>query len=135
MIFSVFLGGVTPVEATELTSLAIGADYEMRFTPQWGAASFVTVVWGDHPRRGQLAVGAVYRPVPQLRLSTWPGVELVETTKADGSNDHKGYLLLSFGASYGFLYKGVSLSPMLYADFFGETETNVTFGLAIGSGF
>ena len=80
-------------------------------------------------------MGAVYRPVPPLRLSTWPGVELVETTKADGSNDHKGYLLLSFGASYGFLYKGVSLSPMLYADFFGKTDTNLTFGLAIGSGF
>lgn len=133
--FSVFVGGVVPLEESSLTSFSVGADYELRFTPRWGAAALVIVTVGDHPRVGQIALGGTYRPTPKLRLSAWPGIEFVDIPKSDGSTERKAFGLVNVGASYGFKNRGVTIAPMLYFDFFGKTDTNLTFGIAIGSGF
>jgi len=133
--FSVFVGGVTPLEESSLTSFSVGTDYELRFTPQWGAAALVVVTVGDHPRVGQIAVGGTYRPIPRLRLSAWPGIEFVDVPQADGSTEREVFGLVNVGASYAFKNRGVTIAPMLYVDLLGETDINLTYGLAIGSGF
>ena len=53
--------------------------------------------------------------------------------------DKKGkgsvYFVFRVAASYDIEFGRFSVSPIVYVDFVGETETNVTYGLSLGWGF
>ena len=53
--------------------------------------------------------------------------------------DKKGkgsvYFVFRVAASFDIEFGRFSVSPIVYVDFVGETETNVTYGLSLGWGF
>jgi len=132
---AVVVAGMTPLSETSETSFALGADYEYRFNERWGAGSGADFTFGDHERTALFMAAATYRPVHALRLGTGPGFELVEKDKEGGGTKNKAYFVWGIGVAYEFHFGSLSLSPTVILDFVGETKTNLTYGVAIGTGF
>lgn len=133
--FAVVVGGMTPLSETSETSFALGADYERRVNELWGVGVGVDLTFGDHKRTALIAVAPSYRPVPPLRLSTGPGIELVDTDDGSGGTKTKAYFLWEVGAFYEFHVGPLAVGPNVILDFVGETKTNLTYGVAVGVGF
>lgn len=131
----VLVGGMTPLSETSETSFALGADYEYRFNERWGAGAGVDFTFGDHKRAAVVAGAVTYRLTPALRVGTGPGFEVVEKDKPGGGTKSKAYFVWGFLASYEFHLGSLSLAPTLYLDFVGETKTNLTYGITVGTGF
>jgi hypothetical protein len=132
---AVVVGGMTPLSETSETSWALGADYERRFNPTWGAAVGVDFTFGDHKRAAIVAGGVTFRPIPDLKLGTGPGFEVVEKDTESGGTKNKLYFIWGFAFGYEFHVGSLSIGPILYLDFVGETKTNLTYGIAVGTGF
>ena len=132
---AVLVGAMTPVSETSQTSFAVGADYEYRFNERWGTGLGADFTFGDHKRAALIATGVTYRPIPALRLGTGPGMENVEKDKPEGGTTSSWYFLWGFSAAYEFHVGSFSVAPTLYLDFVGETKTNLTYGVGIGTGF
>jgi hypothetical protein len=131
----VLVGGMTPLSETSETSWALGAEYEYRFNELWGTGLGMDFTFGDHKRTALLATGVSYRVTPAFKVATGPGVEWVEKDKSDGGTKTTPYFLWGFMFAYDFHVGSLTLSPTLYLDFVGETKTNLTYGIAIGTGF
>jgi len=131
----VLVGGMTPLTEASETSFALGAEYEYRFNELWGTGLGVDFTFGDHKRTALIATGVSYRPIPALKIGTGPGLEMVEKDKLGGGAETKPYFLWGFAAAYEFHLGSLSLAPTLYLDLVGETKTNLTYGIAIGTGF
>ncbi len=131
----VLVGGMTPLSETSETSFALGAEYEYRFSEKWGTGLGVDFTFGDHKRTALVATGVSYRLTPSFKVGTGPGLELVEKDKAGGGTETKPYFLWGFMFAYDLHVGSFSLTPTVYLDFVGETKTNLTYGLAIGTGF
>jgi predicted porin len=131
----VLVGGMTPLSETSETSWAIGAEYEYRFNEKWGTGLGVDFTFGDHKRTALVATGVSYRLTPAFKVGTGPGLEMVEKDTSGGGTETKPYFLWGFAAAYEFHVGSFSLTPTVYLDFVGETKTNLTYGLAIGTGF
>ena len=132
---AVTAGGMTPLSDADVTSWALGLDYERRFSASWGASAGAEYIIGDHSRTGLFGAGVTYRPVEPLRLSTGPGFEVVEKDKAGGGTKSKLYFLWGFGAYYGWHFGRWTVGPQVYLDFVGETKTNLTYQVSVGLGF
>jgi len=132
---AILAGAMTPLSETSQTSFALGADYEYRFNERWGTGVGIDFTFGDHKRAALIATGVAYRPVPALRLGTGPGLEVVEKDKPEGGTKSTPYFLWGLSAAYEFHVGRLSVSPTLYLDFVGETKTNLTYGIAVGTGF
>ena len=128
-------GGMTPLTETSETSWAFGADYTYRFDEQWGAGIGVDLTFGDHKRAALLAGGAHYTLPFGLKLGTGPGMEIVEKDKPDGGTKNSSYFVWWIGAAYEFHVGSLSIGPILFLDFVGETKTNLTYGVTVGTGF
>ncbi len=90
---------------------------------------------GDHKRTALFAAGVSFRLTPALRLSTGPGFELVETDKSSGRAKNKAYFLWGISAFYEFHVGSLAIGPNVIVDFVGETKTNITYGIAVGTSF
>ncbi len=128
-------GGMTPVSATSATSFALGADYERRLNPVWGVGLGADFTFGDHKRTALFAAGATFRPTPAFRLATGPGFELVDKDKSDGHTVKKAYFVWFVSAYYEFHVGSLAVGPLVILDFVGETKTNITYGISVGTGF
>ena len=131
----VLVGGMTPLAETSETSWALGAEYEYRFNELWGTGLGVDFTFGDHKRTALVATGVSYRVTPAFKVATGPGLEWVEKDKPGGGTKTTPYFLWGFLFAYDFHVGSVTLSPTVYLDFVGETKTNLTYGIAIGTGF
>ncbi len=131
----VLVGGMTPLSETSETSFALGAEYAYRFNELWGAGLGADFTFGDHKRTALLATGVSYRPAPAFKVGTGPGLEMVEKDTSGGGTETKPYFLWGFMFAYDFHVGSLTLSPTLYLDFVGETKTNLTYGIAVGTGF
>ncbi len=131
----VLVGGMTPLKETSQTSWALGAEYEYRFNERWGTGLGVDFTFGDHKRTALFATGVTYRLTPALKVMTGPGFEVVEKDKPEGGTKSKAYFLWGFGVAYEFHAGSLSLVPTVFLDFVGETKTNLTYGIAVGTGF
>jgi hypothetical protein len=131
---AVVVGGMTPLSETSQTSFALGADYERRLTPLWGVGVGADFTFGDHQRTALFAAAVGFRPTPALRLSTGPGFELVEQDQSSGTK-YKAYFIYGFAAFYEFHLGPLAIGPNVILDFVGETKTNLTYGVAVGTGF
>jgi len=132
---AVVVGGMTPLSETSETSIALGADYERRFSPLWGAGVGVDFTIGDHKRTVLFGAAVSFRPIPALRLSTGPAAELVETDQVSGGTKKTAYFVWSIGAFYEFHVGSLAIGPNVILDFVGETKTNLSYGIAVGAGF
>ena len=101
------VGGMTPLSETSETSWALGVDYGYNFNEQWGAGIGADFTIGDHKRAALFAGGISYSLLGGLKL----------------------------GAAYEFHVGSLSIGPIVFLDFVGETKTNLTFGLTVGTGF
>ncbi len=59
----------------------------------------------------------------------------MEKDKEGGGTKSSAFFVWSVGASYEFHVGPLSLTPTAYLDFVGETKTNLTYVLAVGTGF
>ena len=121
---------------------AIGVAYERRLTELLGIEGLAEFGIGDAKRTGLFAFGGTVRPFTLLpdsrardllapvKLATGPGFEIVE--KKGETTVHFVY---GVGAGYEIHIGGFTLTPSLYADFVGETKTNLTYGIYLGWGF
>ncbi len=75
------------------------------------------------------------RPTPALRLGTGPGFELLETDESSGGTKNKAYFIWGLTAFYEFHVGSLAIGPNFILDFVGETKTNITYGIAVGTGF
>ena len=132
---AVSVGGMTPLSETAQTSFAVGADYELRLDPTWGMGLGADFTFGDHKRTALFGAGATWRPTSAFRLLTGPGLELVEKDKEGGGTKTTAFFVWGFGAAYEVHVGRLSLTPTVYLDFVGETKTNLTYVIAIGTGF
>lgn len=132
---AVVVGGMTPLSETSETSLALGADYTYSFDEHWGAGIGADLTFGDHKRAALFAGGAHYTLPIGLKLGTGPGMEIVEKDKPDGGTKNSSYFVWWVGAAYEFHVGSLSIGPILFLDFVGETKTNLTYGVTIGTGF
>ena len=130
---AVFVGGMSPVGNSKVTSLALGLNYERRLNETFGLEVLADFTVGSHERAALFMTGVTYRPFREygLRLMTGPGFEIAE---------HDGHpLKVSFvygvGAAWEFHLGKVSIVPAMHADFMGDSKTNITFGISIGTGF
>jgi hypothetical protein len=131
----VLVGGMTPLSETSETSFALGAEYEYRFNEKWGAGLGVDFTFGDHKRAALVASGVTYRLTPDFKVITGPGVEVVDKDQPEGGTKSTVYFVWGFGAAYDFHVGSITLTPTVFLDFVGETKTNLTYGIAIGTGF
>lgn len=131
----VIAGGMTPLSETSETSFALGADYEYRINERWGTGAGVDFTIGDHKRAAVLGTAITYRLTPAFRLGTGPGFEVVEKDKSGGGTKSKVYFVWGILSSYEFHVGSMSVAPAVYLDFVGETKTNLTYGITIGTGF
>lgn len=131
----VLVGAMTPLSETSATSFALGAEYEYRFSQLFGTGLTTDFTLGDRKRTALVATGVTYRLTPDLKVMTGPGFEVVDQDQPDGATTSKVYFVWGFGAAYEFHVGSVSLTPMVLLDFVGETKTNLTYGIAIGTGF
>ena len=139
---AVFVGGTTPTKAGNATVVALGVAYERRFTELWGLEALADFGIGDHERTALFAAGPTVRPFSLLgEMSSWvwlsplklgvgAGVELVE--KNSKTTTHA---IVGIGAGYEFHVGWLSVAPTVYVDFVGETKTNISYGLYLGSSF
>ena len=139
---AMFLGGVTPVSSDNSTVFAIGIAYERRFSPLLGIEGLVDFGIGDHKRTALFAAGPTFRPftllagsrgrdlLAPLKLGIGPGFEIV-----DKKGKTSVHFLVGVGTGYDIHLGKFTLTPTVYVDFIGETETNVTYGLYMGWGF
>ena len=132
---AVLAGGMTPLSAKSETSFALGIDYVRSLGEAWGIGVGADFTFGDHKRAALFAVGATFRPVPALRFGTGPGFELVEKQKSDGHIDKHAYFVWFVSAYYEFHVGSVAIGPLVILDFVGETKTNLTYGISVGTGF
>ncbi len=132
---AVVVGGMTPLSETGQTSFALGADYERRLDPVWGVGVGADFTIGDHERSALFGTGVSFRPTPALRLGTGPGFELLETDESSGGTKNKAYFIWGFTAFYEFHVGSLAIGPNVILDFVGETKTNITYGIAVGTGF
>ena len=130
-----FVGGMTPLSETSATSFALGADYEYRIDERWGIGLGVDFTIGDHKRTALMATGVTYRPFSALRVATGPGLELVEKDQPGGGIKSTPYFLWGISVAYEFHVGSLSLAPTAILDFVGETKTNLTYGITVGTGF
>ena len=132
---AVVAGGITPLSETSETSFAMGADYEYRFDERWGTGVAVDFTFVDHKRTALVATGITYRPTPALRLGTGPGFEVVEKDQPAGGTKSTPYFLWGVSGAYEYHVGSLSVAPTVILDFVGETKTNLTYGIAVGTGF
>jgi hypothetical protein len=132
---AVMAGGMTPLAETSETSFALGADIERRFNPTWGFGIGIDFTFGDHKRAAVVGTGVTYRPIPDLKLGTGPGFEVVETDTSSGGTKKKLYFIWGFIFGYDFHVGSLSIGPLVFLDFVGETKTNITYGISVGTGF
>ena len=132
---AVVAGGMTPLSETSETSFAVGADYTYSFNARWGAGIGADFTFGDHKRSSLLAGGVHYNLPVGLKIGTGPGVEFVEKEQADGGSKNSSYFVWWIGAAYEFRVGALSIGPILFLDFVGETKTNLTYGVTVGTGF
>lgn len=130
---AVFVGGMSPIHESKETSLALGINYERRITQAFGVEALADFTIGSHERTALFAAGVTYRPFSDtgLKLMTGPGFELEDH---DGHGENVNFIY-GVGAAWEFHLGQVSLAPTVYADFLGETKTNITFGIGLGTGF
>ena len=128
-----FVGGMAPLNNGHETSLALGLSYERRLTEMFGLEVLADFTIGSHERTALFATGLTYRPFTELglKLMTGPGFELEQ---------HEGHatkvnFVYGVGAAWEFHLGEVSVAPTVYFDFLGESKTNLTFGIGIGTGF
>ena len=128
-----FIGGMAPLNNSTETSLALGLSYERRLTEYFGLEVLADFTIGAHERTALFASGLTYRPFTELglKLMTGPGFELEQH---DG-HATKVNFVYGVGAAWEFHIGKVSVAPTVYFDFLGESKTNLTFGLGIGTGF
>ena len=62
---------------------------------------------------------------------TGPGFEIAE----HNSDATEVNFVYGVGLAWEFHLGNVSIAPTVRADFFGESNANITFGIAIGTGF
>ena len=79
-------------------------------------------------------VGPVALPL-QDPVKASVSFEVVEKEKPEGGTKNKPYFVWGIIASYELHLGSWSLAPTLYLDFVGETKTNLTYGVTIGTGF
>ena len=139
---ALFLGGTTPVSSDNSTVVAIGIAYERRFNELLGVESVADFGFGDHKRTALFAAGPTVRlftllPTSRrrellapLKVGAGPGFEIV-----DKGNKTSVHFLFGITAGYDIDFGSFSLTPSVYVDFIGETETNITYGLYLGWGF
>ncbi len=132
---AVVAGGMTPLSETSETSFAVGADYSYSFDGHWGAGIGADFTFGDHKRAALLAGGVHYALPSGLKLGTGPGMEIVEKDQPDGGTKNSNYFVWWIGAAYEFHVGSLSIGPILFLDFVGETKTNLTYGVTLGTGF
>lgn len=128
-----FIGGMAPVNNSNETSLALGLSYERRLNETFGLEVLMDFTIGSHERTALFATGLTYRPFSGygLKLMTGPGFEIEQH---DG-HASKVNFIYGVGAAWEFHLGQVSIAPTVYADFLGESKTNITFGIGIGTGF
>lgn len=131
----VMIGGMTPMSEGSATSFAFGAEYEYRFSELFGTGLTTDFTSGDHKRTALVATGVTYRLTPDFKVMAGPGFEVVDQDKPDGGTTSKIYFVWGFGAAYELHVGSVSLSPTVLLDLVGETKTNLTYGIAIGTAF
>jgi hypothetical protein len=131
----VVAGGMTPLSETSQTSLALGVDYTYRFNERWGAGIGADATFGDHKRAAVFAGGATYNLTPALKIGTGPGIELVEKDQPSGGTKNSSYFVWWIGTGYEFHVGSLSIGPILILDFVGETKTNLTYGITVGTWF
>ncbi len=129
------VGGMTPLSETSETSWALGVDYGYNFNERWGAGIGADFTIGDHKRAALFAGGISYSLLGGLKLGTGPGVEIVEKDQPSGGTKNSSYFVWWFGAAYEFHVGSLSIGPIVFLDFVGETKTNLTYGLTVGTGF
>lgn len=132
---AVMVGGMTPLSETSETSWALGVDYGYNFNERWGAGIGADFTIGDHKRAALFAGGISYSLLGGLKLGTGPGIEIVEKDRPSGGTKNSSYFVWWFGAAYEFHVGSLSIGPIVFLDFVGETKTNLTYGLTVGTGF
>lgn len=132
---AVVVAAMTPLSESSYTSLALGADYEYRVNERWGVGGGADFTLGDHKRTALFLGAGTYRPLPALRFGTGPGFELVEKDKEGGGTKNTTYFVWAFSVAYDFHIGSISLAPTVILDLVGETKTNLTYGIAVGTGF
>ncbi|GEM_PF-2480999 len=130
---AIFVGGMAPVSKSNETSLALGVAYERRITEMFGLEALADFTIGSHERTALFAAGVTFRPFSGagLKLMTGPGFEI------EDRDNHAAEVnfVYGVGAAWEFHTGPVTLAPAVYADFLGESKTNITFGVGIGTGF
>ena len=66
-----------------------------------------------------------------LKLMTGPGFEIAEH---DGDTIEVNFVY-GVGVAWEFHLGKVSIAPAVRADFLGESNANITFGISVGTGF
>ena len=124
---------MAPLNHGHETSLALVLSYERRLTKMFGLEVLADFTIGSHERTALFATGLTYRPFTErgLKLMTEPGFELEQH---DG-HATKVNFVYGVGAAWELHIGEVSVAPMVYFDFFGESKTNLTFDIGIGTGF
>ena len=130
---AVFVGGMSPVGESNETFFALGLSYERRLNKPFGIEVLADFTVESHGRAALFLAGVTYRPFREygLKLMTGPGFELAEH---DG-HAIKVNFVYGVGAAWEFHLGKVSIAPIVRADFLGESNTNITFGMSIGTGF
>ena len=128
-----FVGGMTPFGNPNDTSFALGLSYERRLNQKFGLEALVDLAIGSHGRAALFMAGVTYRPFREygLKLMTGPGFELEE----HGGHAVQANFVYVVGAAWEFHLGSVSIAPTVHADFLGESNTNITYGISIGTGF
>lgn len=132
---AVMAGGMTPLSVTSETSWALGVDYSYNFNEQWGAGIGADFTIGDYKRSSLFAGGVSYSLLGGLKLGTGPGIEIVEKDQPSGGTKNSSYFVWWFGTSYQFHVGSLSIGPIVFLDLVGETKTNLTYGITVGTGF
>ena len=130
---AVFVGGMSPVGESNETFFALGLSYERRLNESFGIEVLTDFTIGSGGRAALFLAGVTYRPFKEygLKLMTGPGFEI---------EDHNGHAIevnfvYGVGVAWEFHLGKVSVAPTVRADFLGESNANITFGISIGAGF
>lgn len=125
-----FLGGGVETKADgreKEIGIALGVQYEYRFSQKWGVEGLVEFLGKDTLRDAIVAVPAVFHPADGWRLFAGPGFEFT---------DQKDKALLRLGVGYAFhLNNHWSIAPELFSDFISGGAVTLVGGVSIGYEF
>ena len=126
---AVFVGGASegrPRHATE-HGFAIGAEYEIRFAPRWGAGVLVEGV-GQETVRDVVVLGlGSWHFGGGFRVVAGPGVEF---------GHHHDEFVFRLGVGYEIVSgTGFTVAPEINVDLIGDEKTTWVYGLAFGKEF